>query len=180
MRYAEEREARAERAAAAQAIPRAVEREEREERERQAQFERQVARVKAAREKAERERAERERQAEERRLAAEAERLRAEELALIAEARTVEAERKYRLEVEWARRVLAGDDETLQTRRLAIPKTVRYAVWQRDGARCVECGARKDLEFDHIIPVARGGGNTERNLQLLCASCNRRKGATLG
>jgi 5-methylcytosine-specific restriction endonuclease McrA len=57
---------------------------------------------------------------------------------------------------------------------------VKVAVWQRDAGRCVECGSQEDLEFDHVIPLAMGGSNTERNLQLLCAACNRRKGATLG
>ncbi|MGH9199405.1 MAG: HNH endonuclease [Acidimicrobiia bacterium] len=34
-------------------------------------------------------------------------------------------------------------------------------------------------EFDHIIPLATGGSNTERNVQLLCESCNRQKGARI-
>jgi len=64
-------------------------------------------------------------------------------------------------------------------RRRAIPKQVKMYVWQRDGGRCVECGSNSNLEYDHIIPVSRGGSNTERNLQLLCESCNRRKGASI-
>lgn len=61
-----------------------------------------------------------------------------------------------------------------------ITREVRIEVWQRDAGRCVECGAQESLEFDHIIPFAMGGGNTVRNLQLLCGDCNRRKGMTLG
>jgi hypothetical protein len=38
---------------------------------------------------------------------------------------------------------------------------------------------RKRLEFDHIVPVSKGGSNTERNIELLCESCNRRKGASV-
>ena len=49
-----------------------------------------------------------------------------------------------------------------------IPKSVQVAVWRRDLGRCVECGGRDRLEFDHIIPVIEGGSNTERNVQLLC------------
>jgi hypothetical protein len=60
-----------------------------------------------------------------------------------------------------------------------IPEAVRLFVWQRDEGKCVKCGARAFLEFDHIIPVAKGGANTERNIQLLCESCNRSKGATI-
>lgn len=45
------------------------------------------------------------------------------------------------------------------------------------GGRCVYCKA--DLKFgvqiDHILAVKRGGTNWPSNLQLLCASCNRRK-----
>jgi len=64
--------------------------------------------------------------------------------------------------------------------RVSIPKQVRMFVWQRDRAQCVDCNSNHNLEFDHIIPLSKGGSNTERNLQLLCALCNRRKGATLG
>lgn len=45
--------------------------------------------------------------------------------------------------------------------------------------RCVCC--RNDLgetyHLDHIMPLARGGLNTDKNVQLLCPSCNHRKHA---
>jgi hypothetical protein len=63
--------------------------------------------------------------------------------------------------------------------REAIADDVKVFVWNRDGGRCVTCGARERLEFDHVIPVALGGANTARNLQLLCEGCNRAKGASL-
>jgi hypothetical protein len=53
-----------------------------------------------------------------------------------------------------------------------IPHDVRQRVWQRYGGRCVECGATDYLEFDHIIPVSRGGSNSEQNVQILCRKCN--------
>jgi 5-methylcytosine-specific restriction endonuclease McrA len=52
-------------------------------------------------------------------------------------------------------------------------------VWRRDRGICVECGSRGRLEFDHIIPVSRGGSNTVRNVELRCEPCNRRKGARI-
>jgi 5-methylcytosine-specific restriction endonuclease McrA len=42
--------------------------------------------------------------------------------------------------------------------------------------RCVKCGSRERLEFDHIIPIAEGGSSTERNIQLLCESCKSGEG----
>jgi hypothetical protein len=65
-------------------------------------------------------------------------------------------------------------------RRQPISREVRLFVWQRDGGRCVQCGAQQSLHFDHVIPHSLGGSSTERNLQLLCESCNLRKGASLG
>ncbi|HWI20993.1 MAG TPA: HNH endonuclease [Baekduia sp.] len=65
-------------------------------------------------------------------------------------------------------------------RRAPIPRDIRHMVFERDGGRCVECDADFDIQFDHIIPVAMGGANTVENLQLLCAPCNKSKGATLG
>jgi hypothetical protein len=56
-----------------------------------------------------------------------------------------------------------------------IPSEVRIRVWNRDGGKCKRCGAKEDLEFDHIIPVSKGGSNTENNIELLCKKCNRGK-----
>jgi 5-methylcytosine-specific restriction endonuclease McrA len=64
-------------------------------------------------------------------------------------------------------------------RREPIPREIRLAVWQRDGGRCVECGSDFDLQYDHVIPLSMGGATSVQNLQLLCADCNRAKGASL-
>lgn len=64
-------------------------------------------------------------------------------------------------------------------RREPIPKSVKMYVWQRDQGRCVECGSKERLEYDHIIPVSKGGSNTDRNIQLLCERCNRSKGSSI-
>ncbi|MBN1139724.1 MAG: HNH endonuclease [Anaerolineae bacterium] len=69
--------------------------------------------------------------------------------------------------------------DTPQRGRSPIPDEVKMFVWRRDGGCCVKCGSRENLEFDHIIPLAMGGSNTARNLQLLCEKCNRSKGAGL-
>jgi 5-methylcytosine-specific restriction endonuclease McrA len=66
-----------------------------------------------------------------------------------------------------------------RTPREPIPEAIRLFVWQCDKGQCVKCGSPERSEFDHIIPIAEGGSSTERNLQLLCESCNRAKGATI-
>lgn len=63
--------------------------------------------------------------------------------------------------------------------RDVIPDKAKIYVWQRDQGRCVRCGTNENLEYDHIIPLSMGGSNTARNLQLLCAMCNRSKGAKI-
>lgn len=63
----------------------------------------------------------------------------------------------------------------IQKSREPIPEDIRFAVWRRDEGRCVKCGNNRNLEFDHIIPVSKGGSNTERNIQILCEKCNREK-----
>lgn len=57
-----------------------------------------------------------------------------------------------------------------------IPQTIKTAVWQRDQGRCVQCHATSYLEFDHIIPLSKGGATSVNNLQLLCRRCNLLKG----
>ncbi len=63
----------------------------------------------------------------------------------------------------------------VEANRPPIPESVRIFVWRRDQGKCVQCGSNERLEFDHIIPVIEGGSSTERNVQLLCEPCNRRK-----
>lgn len=65
---------------------------------------------------------------------------------------------------------LPSDDD-----RKPIPDEVKEFVWRRDQGKCVKCGSQEDLEFDHIIPVSKGGSNTARNIQILCEKCNREK-----
>jgi Holliday junction DNA helicase RuvB len=85
---------------------------------------------------------------------------------------------KITLEVtEAALKMLALSDEKeyVSDSRDAIPSAVRREVWRRDGGKCARCGSRKNLEYDHIIPVSKGGSNTARNIELLCEEHNRAK-----
>jgi hypothetical protein len=68
-----------------------------------------------------------------------------------------------------------GNDLQVDPERFTIPSAVRREVWRRDEGKCVKCGSRAYLEYDHIIPVSRGGSNTARNIELLCEACNRAK-----
>lgn len=47
------------------------------------------------------------------------------------------------------------------------------ALLERD---CMACGA-PGQHVDHVLPIARGGCGSLRNLQTLCATCNHRKNA---
>jgi len=67
------------------------------------------------------------------------------------------------------------ESSDLPQSREPIPENVRFFVWRRDGGKCVKCGGKENLEFDHIIPISKGGSSTERNIQLLCEKCNREK-----
>jgi HNH endonuclease len=64
--------------------------------------------------------------------------------------------------------------------RVPIPDDVQILVWNRDGGKCVKCGTQELLEFDHIIPLSKGGSNSARNIQLLCQNCNRTKQNKIG
>jgi len=53
------------------------------------------------------------------------------------------------------------------------------ALIERDGCYCQKCGTTENITIDHIMPVIMGGKNLISNLQLLCRSCNSRKGAKM-
>jgi 5-methylcytosine-specific restriction endonuclease McrA len=88
-----------------------------------------------------------------------------------------ERERKRQRKLERAHAALQQDESI--PRREPVPREVRLEVWERDGGKCVECGGSFDLQYDHLIPFSMGGATTAQNLQLLCADCNRAKGASL-
>ncbi len=74
--------------------------------------------------------------------------------------------------------ILADSDDIIK--REKIPQEVLDKVWNRDSGKCVNCGSREKIEFDHIIPFSRGGSNTYRNIQILCEKCNREKSNDIG
>lgn len=67
------------------------------------------------------------------------------------------------------------DESVFKPKRKRISEEIKTMVWRRDNGRCVKCGSRINLEFDHIIPISKGGSNTVRNIELLCQNCNRSK-----
>lgn len=72
--------------------------------------------------------------------------------------------------------------ETSEERRRGryIPFSVKMRVVRRDNHTCQECGEHlKDdqVEFDHIIPISKGGSSEEHNIRLTCYDCNRDKSA---
>jgi hypothetical protein len=73
--------------------------------------------------------------------------------------------------------------ETSEARRMTryIPAAVKMRVARRDNYMCQEPGCDRQLkdyeiEFDHIIPVSRGGSSEEHNIRVTCLEHNRRKG----
>lgn len=57
---------------------------------------------------------------------------------------------------------------------------VRSRVQERAGNRCEYCRSHQDyilgqLQIDHVVPLAKGGANSEDNLCLACELCNQYK-----
>jgi len=70
--------------------------------------------------------------------------------------------------------------ETSTERRLGrhIPFEVKMRVVRRDNYTCQHCRKHlrdDEVEFDHIIPVSKGGSSEEHNIRLTCFKCNRDK-----
>ena len=67
----------------------------------------------------------------------------------------------------------------------AIPAAVKRQVWTRDQGCCSyvdrasgrRCGSRHQVQIDHVLPFALGGGTEPENLRLLCAAHHRHRHA---
>jgi hypothetical protein len=61
-----------------------------------------------------------------------------------------------------------------------ISFSTKMRVVRRDNHTCQECGKHlrdDEVEFDHVIPLAKGGSSDEQNIRLTCFDCNRDKSA---
>ena len=59
-----------------------------------------------------------------------------------------------------------------------VPSFSKHKLFRRDRMTCAYCGqcfADRDLQCEHIVPEARGGGWTWMNLVTACGVCNHRK-----
>lgn len=87
---------------------------------------------------------------------------------------------KFKLEA------LDDDVEEMQTSIMEteharlIPSDVKVEVYKRDKGCCRLCGSKDNLHYDHILPYSKGGTSTDsKNIQILCAKCNLKKGAKI-
>lgn len=48
----------------------------------------------------------------------------------------------------------------------------KVTAFERDGWKCVVCGARDHLEMDHAVALMNGGCNDITNLFALCHACH--------
>jgi len=73
-----------------------------------------------------------------------------------------------------------GFTETTQARRTGryIGFRVKMRVVRRDNYTCQHCRKHlqdDEVEFDHIIPIAKGGSSDEHSIRLTCHDCNAEK-----
>lgn len=78
---------------------------------------------------------------------------------------------------------LAAEEDFPQnddSRRRIIPSAIKQEVWKRDQGKCVICGSRDELHFDHVLPFSKGGTSLSiANVQLLCMRHNLQKSAKI-
>jgi hypothetical protein len=70
------------------------------------------------------------------------------------------------------------ETSTERRRGRYIPFAVKMRVVRRDNHTCQHCKkhlADDEVEFDHKIPISKGGSSEEHNLRLTCFDCNRDK-----
>ena len=67
-------------------------------------------------------------------------------------------------------------DKVELSRTRVIPSEVKKEVWKRDEGKCVLCGSKENLHFDHDLPFSKGGTSlTAKNVRLMCMKHNLQK-----
>lgn len=103
-------------------------------------------------------------------------------------AEALQGNRKYVLKPEDHEGLFA---DTAKSERIQISQSVKNSILEAQNGLCNICGAhlkdskqirphtfakdRVKLEFDHRIPIDRGGANNAKNIQALCHYCNKCK-----
>lgn len=63
-------------------------------------------------------------------------------------------------------------------KRKHISSRVRQKIWEKYGGKCAYCGEPipfKGMHVDHLIPLARGGADSDDNYMPACPTCNHYK-----
>ena len=74
--------------------------------------------------------------------------------------------------------LIDGEERHLSLRKFS--DKIKRLIYERQKGICKICGKHcdiKEMEADHITPWIEGGRTIESNCQLLCKSCNRKKGS---
>lgn len=74
--------------------------------------------------------------------------------------------------------LIDGEEKHLSLR--GFNDRIKRAAYKNQNGKCKFCGKECDItemEADHITPWSQGGRTIESNCQLLCRSCNRKKGS---
>jgi hypothetical protein len=92
------------------------------------------------------------------------------------EAYVLERNDLYQRLVKKVDRLRKFSESKTEPQRGYIEDHVLAFVLARDGERCGKCGSTEKLQFDHILPVSRGGNDEPENLRVLCRACNIQRG----
>ncbi len=71
---------------------------------------------------------------------------------------------------------MEGHKDTVCDGYFPLNQTIRDRIYTRDGRVCACCGVTEDLNIDHIVAISKNGNSNDENLQVLCKSCNLKKG----
>jgi hypothetical protein len=89
----------------------------------------------------------------------------------------LDAELSSRQRAESLRELRASllDEQASDKDPAELSPILRFAVWCRDGGRCVDCGTTDDVRWDEILPPQIGGSRTAANVELRCRPCHDRR-----